>query len=380
MAGGTPRPTVRGWALLVSGAVLCGGGLGLGYLAPGVLGALAFPAVALAMGLAGRLPAARVGRRLTASRVRAGESVTVVLEVAADGGARSAAVAEHVTGTGEPVVLPLGPARPVIRYELTPQRRGVVEAGPLHLVRTDPLGLARAVRAADDVPVRVLVHPRHHHLVPVPAAGGGGRDTSSASVRASEGAFAGLREHAPGDDVRQIHWRTSARRGRLMVREHADSAGTGMTVLVDDRYGPDELDVLVEAAASIVRSGPDVPVELRTAGGARSAAAAGVTAHLDVLAEAAARPGADFPAACAGLRSAPTGRAIVLLSTTAADEDVAAAMRPLAARHTVSLVGLIGPGDDGGGGLAPPAGVRLLRAADAAGFAERWSESRWWAR
>ncbi|MGW2310445.1 DUF58 domain-containing protein [Actinomadura luteofluorescens] len=380
MAGGTPRPTVRGWALLVSGAVLCGGGLGLGYLAPGVLGALAFPAVALAMGLAGRLPAARVGRRLTASRVRAGESVTVVLEVAADGGARSAAVAEHVTGTGEPVVLPLGPVRPVIRYELTPQRRGVVEAGPLHLVRTDPLGLARAVRAADDVPVRVLVHPRHHHLLPVPAAGGGGRDTSSASVRASEGAFAGLREHAPGDDVRQIHWRTSARRGRLMVREHADSAGTGMTVLVDDRYGPDELDVLVEAAASIVRSGPDVPVEVRTAGGARSAAAVGVTAHLDMLAEAAARPGADFPAACAGLRSAPTGRAIVLLSTTAADEDVAAAMRPLAARHTVSLVGLIGPGDDGGGGLAPPAGVRLLRAADAAGFAQRWNESRWWAR
>ncbi|MEU9838792.1 NAD-dependent epimerase/dehydratase family protein [Actinomadura sp. NPDC048032] len=54
-----------------------------------------------------------------------------------------------------------------------------------------------------------------------------------------------------------------------------------------------------------------------------------------------------------------------------------AAMRLLAARHTVSLVGLIGPGD--GGGLVPPAGVRLLRAPDAAGFAERWNESRWWA-
>jgi uncharacterized protein (DUF58 family) len=378
VAGGTLRPTARGWALLVSGAVLSGGGLGLGYLAPGALGALAFPVVALAMALAGRLPATRVGRRITAPRVRAGEPVTVVLDVTARKGTGRATVAERVTGVGAPVVLPLGPAHARIRYELTPQRRGVVEAGPLSLVRTDPLGLARAVRAADDVPVRLLVHPRHHHLAPVPAAGGGGRDTS-ASVRASEGAFAGLREHAPGDDVRQIHWRTSARRGRLMVREHADSAGTGMTVLVDDRYGPDELDLLVEAAASIVRSGPDVPIELRLAGGARSPAAAGVTAHLDVLAEAVARPGADFPAACAGLRSAPTGRAIVLLSTSAADEDTAAAMRPLAARHTVSLVGLIGPGDTGGGGLAPPAGVRLLRAADPAGFAERWNESRWWA-
>ena len=32
MAGGTPRPTARGWGLLASGAVLCGGGLALGYL------------------------------------------------------------------------------------------------------------------------------------------------------------------------------------------------------------------------------------------------------------------------------------------------------------------------------------------------------------
>ncbi|NDU74193.1 DUF58 domain-containing protein [Actinomadura sp. DSM 109109] len=379
MAGGTLRPTARGWALLGSGAVLCGGGFGFGYLAPGALGALAFPAVALAMLLAGRLPAARVARRTTASRVQAGESVTVVLDVASGSGAARATAAERVTGVGEPVVLPLGPALPRIRYELTPRRRGVVEAGPLNLVRTDPLGLARAVRAADDVPVRLLVHPRHHHLVPVPAAGGGGRDTSSASVRASEGAFAGLREHAPGDDMRQIHWRTSARRGRLMVREHAESAGTGMTVLVDDRYGPDELDALVEVAASIVRCGPDVPVELRLAGGVRSAASAGVTAHLDVLAEAVARPGADFAAACAGLRSAPSRRAIVLLPARAAQEDAAAALRALAARHTVSLVGVVGPGD-AGGGLAPPPGVRLLRAADPAGFAERWNESRWWAR
>lgn len=379
MAEGTPRPTARGWALLAAGAGLCGGGLGLGYLAPAVLGALALPTVSLAMALAGRIPAARVDRRVAASRVRVGESIAVVLDVTPGNGAGRVIAAERITGPGGPVVLPLGRARPRLRYELSPQRRGVVETGPLSLVRTDPLGLARTVRAADDVPVRVLVHPRHHHLAAVPAAGGGGRDTSSASVRAAEGAFAGLREHAPGDDIRQVHWRTSARRGRLMVREHADAVGTGMTVLVDDRYGPDELDDLVEVAASILRSDPDVPVRLRLAGGVRSPAATGRTAHLDMLAEAVARPAADFPAVCEELRSAPAGRAIVLLSTKAVEEDVAAAMRSLATRHAVSLVGLIGP-DDGGGGPEPPAGVRLLRAADPAGFAARWNESRWWAR
>lgn len=379
MAGGTPRPTARGWGLLASGAVLCGGGLGLGYLVPGVLGALAVLAVVLAVPVAGRPPAARVRRRATASRVRAGSAVTVVLDIEPGGDGRSA-VAERVAGPGPAVVLPLGTARPRIRYLLSAPRRGAVEAGPLSLVRTDPLGLVRAVRAADDVPVRLLVHPRHYRLAAVPAAGGGGRDTSSASVRASEGAFAGLREHVPGDDVRQIHWRTSARRGRLMVREHMDSASPGMTVLVDDRYGPAELDALAEAAASIVASAPDVPVELRLAGGARSPATAGTTAHLDVLAEARARPGADFPAACAGLRSAPSGPAVVLLSTRAAAEDVAAAMRVLAARRTLSLVGLIGPGGPGDGMPAPYAGARLLRAPDAAGFAAQWNESRWWAR
>ncbi|MBO2456321.1 DUF58 domain-containing protein [Actinomadura violacea] len=379
MAGSAPRPTARGWGLLASGVLLCGGGLGFGYPAPAVVGALAVLTVAVAVPVAGRPPAVRVRRRVTATRVRAGSAVTVVLDITPGDGARSA-VAERVAGPGPAVVLPLGPARDRVRYLLSAPRRGAVEAGPLSLVRADPLGLVRAVRPADDVPVRLLVHPRHHRLAAVPAAGGGGRDTSSAAVRASEGAFAGLREHVPGDDVRQIHWRTSARRGRLMVREHMDSTSPGMTVLVDDRYGPDELDALAEAAASIVASAPDVPVELRLAGGARSAASAGTIAHLDVLAEAPARPGADFPAACAGLRSAPSGPVVVLLSARAAGDDVAAAMRVLAARRTLSLVGVIGTGDTGDGAFAPQGRARLLRAPDAAAFAAQWNESRWWAR
>ncbi|WP_433462076.1 DUF58 domain-containing protein [Spirillospora sp. CA-128828] len=373
-----PRPTGRGWGLLASGAALCGGGLGFGYLAPGALGALAFPTVALAMALAGRPPAVRVRRRATVSRVRAGDPVTIVLEMEAD----SAVAAERVTGPQGTAVLRLGPARPRIRYELSAERRGVIEAGPLSLVRTDPLGLVRAARPAVDEPVRVLVHPRHHDLATVPAAGAGGRDTSSAATRATEGAFAGLREHAPGDDVRQIHWRTSARRGRLMVREHADTARPGLTVLVDDRYGPGELDALAEVAASIVRSGPDVPVDLRLAGGGYAPAGAAGTAQLDLLAEAVPRPDADFAAACRRLRSAPSGRAVVLMSTAATPQDTAAALEALAARRTVSLLGLVGsdgPGD-GAEPAAPPAGVRILRAPDAGSFAARWNETRWWTR
>lgn len=381
MAGGTPRLTRRGWGLLGSGAVLAGGGLGMGYLAPAALGALAVPTVALAMGLAGRPPAARVRRRVSSPRLAAGESVTVTLELDEPSRGPFAAgfvhAEESVKASGEKVVLPLGRARAQIRYDVSAERRGVLDVGPLDLVRTDPLGLARSVRAADDETVRLLVHPRHHDVALVSAAGADGRSTSSAVTRASEGAFAGLREHAPGDDVRQIHWRTSARRGRLMVREHADSSRPGVTVLVDDRRGPRELDDLAEAAASIVLSSPDLPVDLRLAGGGHSPASAGATAHLDVLAEAEARPDADFGAACARLRAASAGRVVALLPSAAAPEDVAAAARVLAARRVLSLVALIGP-DAGTAPPAPPSGVRLLLAETPAAFAANWNQSRWW--
>ncbi|MFB4319808.1 DUF58 domain-containing protein [Actinomadura sp. 21ATH] len=378
MAGGTTRPTRRGWGLLAAGAVLAGGGLGLGYLAPGALGALAFPTVGLAMALARPPREIRAHRRVTNARVRAGESVTVIVAAGGAGMGRVTA-AERVTAAAGTFVLPLGPARAEMRYELTAERRGALEVGPLSLVRTDPLGLARAVRPAQDETVRLLVHPRHHELALLPAAGAGGRDTSAAATRATEGAFAGLREHAPGDDVRQIHWRTSARRGRLMVREHADSARPGVTVLVDDRLGPAELDDLAEAAASIVLSGPDLPVDLRLAGGGHSPAAAGPTAHLDLLAEAVARPDADFPAACARLRSGPAGRAIVLLPAATDPQDVALALEALAARRVLSLAALIGTGS-GAEPPPPPPGVRLLRAETPEDFAAGWNQSRWWTR
>jgi uncharacterized protein (DUF58 family) len=378
VAGGTPRPTRRGWGLLASGAVLAGGGLGLGYLAPGALGALAFPTVALAMALARPPRATRVHRRVTNARVRAGESVTVIIEMDGTETGRVTA-AERVTASAGAFVLPLGRTRAQMRYELSAQRRGTLEVGPLSLVRTDPLGLVQATRRADDETMRLLVHPRHHELTVLPAAGAGGRDTSSAATRATEGAFAGLREHAPGDDVRQIHWRTSARRGRLMVREHADSTRPGVTVLLDDRHGPAELDDLAEAAASIVLSGPDLPVELRLTGGGYSPAAAGATAHLDLLAEATARPGADFPAACARLRSGPAGRAIVLLPAGTAPDDTAMALDALAARRVRSLVALIGAAS-GAEPPVPPPGVRLLRADTPADFAAGWNQSRWWTR
>jgi uncharacterized protein (DUF58 family) len=66
--------------------------------------------------------------------------------------------------------------------------------------------------------------------------------------------FHGLRQYRPGDSLRWIHWRTSARRGQLMVKEYEDVPGEDL-VVVFDPTGPDgpAFERAVTLAASIVR-------------------------------------------------------------------------------------------------------------------------------
>jgi uncharacterized protein (DUF58 family) len=75
--------------------------------------------------------------------------------------------------------------------------------------------------------------------------------------RGRRGEFHGLREYRQGDDPRDIHWRSSARRGRRMVREHDDEAARRITIFVDHTrpaaagLEPAERDDRVERAISL---------------------------------------------------------------------------------------------------------------------------------
>jgi uncharacterized protein (DUF58 family) len=83
----------------------------------------------------------------------------------------------------------------------------------------------------------------------------------------------GLREYVPGDDLRRLHWATSAKTGVLMVREDADPARPHLAVLLDDRVGshPDEegFEDAVETAASLLTAAVagGHPVRLMSASG-----------------------------------------------------------------------------------------------------------------
>lgn len=134
-------------------------------------------------------------------------------------------------------------------------RRSVVVVGPVRSVRGDPLGLVRR-RVRWTEPVAVYVHPRLVSLAGT--ASGVLRDLEGQATRVvsdSDMSFHALRAYVAGDDRRNIHWRSTARTGQLMVRQFEDTRRTHTAVALStctaDYATTDEFEMAVAAAASI---------------------------------------------------------------------------------------------------------------------------------
>ncbi|WP_261556444.1 DUF58 domain-containing protein [Frankia tisae] len=117
---------------------------------------------------------------------------------------------------------------------LDTSRRGVIRLGPVEVIRSDPFGLARRrqrLPAVDTLHVR----PRTRPLVPLASAPS--RDPDGQTGRGSTGGLEihTLRRYAPGEDLRLVHWASSARAGELMVRTHVDPSEPAATVVLDNR-------------------------------------------------------------------------------------------------------------------------------------------------
>lgn len=135
------------------------------------------------------------------------------------------------------------------------EKRGVVAVGPATTVRGDPFGLMRREVTWTGV-LEVFVHPL---TVPLEPLGAGllrdleGQTTRDLSM--SDLAFHALRDYEPGDDRRYIHWRSSAKVGRFVVRQFLDTRRSHMCLLVDsatDSYRTeDEYELAISAAASL---------------------------------------------------------------------------------------------------------------------------------
>ncbi|MDI2125814.1 DUF58 domain-containing protein [Yinghuangia seranimata] len=210
-----------------------------GYPEAAGLGAAGIAAVAGAV--AWTLPPQRVTaeRTVLPARVARGDRADAVLTLVdrKRRGARRVDLEDHV---GDSVVYVTARALPtgepnVTRYALPTRWRGRVTVGPLLAVRADPLGLARRARrcAAD---TSVLVRPRVHPL-PLLSSGRAHHIEGPSSANADGGSqtFHTLRGYVLGDDLRRVHWRSSARTGELMVRQMVDVSMPHTTVLLDTR-------------------------------------------------------------------------------------------------------------------------------------------------
>ncbi len=160
-------------------------------------------------------------------------------------------------GAARLVLAPLAPGdRCVATYSLPTARRGLHHVGPLTATVEDPFGLARRSRRDEQV-LSVIVLPRTWALRTMPAAPGdepehGTHALTSASTVDEE--FAALRDYVAGDDVRRIHWRSTARRGSPVVRQFDVPWQRRTTVVLDLRGGASDasFERAVSAAASVV--------------------------------------------------------------------------------------------------------------------------------
>lgn len=253
--------TPLGWAML-AGALLAGSiGWWLGWVEFLALGAGCFLAVITAVPFVLGVTELRIERSVEPDRVSVGEPARSVLTMRNGGRARSASrtVTDRIGDVRHLVdVDPLAPGDSVDHpLPLPTSRRAVVTVGPAEVSKGDPLGLLRRAlgRAAQ---TEFYVHPR---LVPLATLQSGFvKDLEGPTFDTSPAgdvAFHTIREYEPGDDVRHIHWMSTARTGSLMIRHYVDNRRPYIGVLVDNRTGSlttDAFERVIEVAASQVVS------------------------------------------------------------------------------------------------------------------------------
>ena len=370
------RPTARGTAAAGLGAGLLAAGALWRY--PGVMlfgGALVVLAAVAVVSLLRRVPV-RVERRVWPLEVARFSPCAAHLSIQRAGGLLPLGVdtTEHVAGVPVPIQVPplVGRRTAEVSYPIPTERRGVLTVGPLDVRRRALAGLAEN-RAALGAVLQVRVLPR---VLPVRGVPGRiRRSHAGVDERVPHGGtdLVGMREYLPGDDLRRLHWATSARTGKLMVREDADPSTAHVTILLDDRAGsyPDaDMEDAVEVAASLAVAAAESEhsVRLHTVSGQLDVtmlASPGVPTDardvVSALAEVHTRPETDVaPLPASGLD--------IVAVVTGAEADLGALLAE-AGRAAAGAVAIV---DSSGGSVTLSGSVTVLRGTDARVLLSRW--------
>lgn len=375
--------TRRGWALAVGALGLAVAGRVLGVLELFVLAAGAWALVGVALvRLAARPSPVRARRTLTPARVGAGDDSFVELALA-NAGRRATAVLElrdPVGGGPRRARLLLAPMAPgeerTAGYRIPTERRGIVAVGPLQAHRFDPLGLASAARVVAPV-TELIVHPAVEALVPAPSAPGderrGGWRRATATGQAGQDFYA-LRPWVVGDDLRRVHWPSTARRDELMVRQHdLPWQGRATVVLDTDDVVHDEesFETAVSAAASVLVASARAGSLVRLVGtdGFDSGFGAG-PAHVDGLLDRLSRV-TPVSSRGAGPLGTSSGSVVLVVSAAVAGDALAAMARRAGRPGSVTVVAVVGDGQE----AAAVAGARTVAVPAGGPVAPAWNRA-----
>lgn len=403
--------TRRGWAVVLGAVVLALGGRILGTVELYVLatGGLALCGLSWASVWSGA--GIDVERRVRPARAHAGGDAQVELVVTNRSRRRAPSLLvgdpfTRTAGTGTAGTGAAGSAAdgsaagPRARFQLAPLRpgetdgaryriateRGLFRIGPLEATVTDPFGLAYRLRRAGDS-TELTVYPRVEPVVTPPSVARDPR--GGADVRATLGSgeeFYGLRPYQIGDDLRRVHWPSTARQNDLMIRQPEQPWQGRATILLDTRgerageTGTAGFEQAVSAAASIVTEcwRHDALVRLATTGGFDSGPGTGHH-HLDALLEhlAVVAPAPDRSAdVLAGLGRHASGALVVITGAAPrrGDGELLPNLGPVAARYGWSALVLVGPAARSDS-TAPARGMRVVRTDAGHPFPAAWNRA-----
>lgn len=347
--------TRRGWGVLAGAFALAFAGRLLGIQELYVLAAAGLVLVGVALWTVRTAPVRLAAtRELHPAKVHAGSDSRVELAVVNRSSRRTPVllVRDPFDAGRRQARFLLAPIVPgeVARaaYRLPTNQRGVFSLGPLEVARSDAFGLVTSASTVASA-TELTVYPHVDVIAPLPHTIGhdpyAGADHPNAIGLMGEDFYA-LRPYEVGDDLRRVHWPSTARTDDLMIRQDEMPWQGRVTVVLDSRrraHTPESLELAISAAASILSASwrRRSLVRLVTSDGFDSGWAAGA-AHAEAVMEHLAALQASkrdrMGDVLAGLRRSGNGGAVAVVTAGASGADLEAAARLRTRFGSVHLV------------------------------------------
>jgi len=319
-----------GWVLIATAAVVWWLAFAYGWREFLVVAAVVTVTLIVSLGFLFGRTTYEIGLDLTRTRVVVGERAV--------GGLMLANRTPRTLLPSE-VILPVGAGRGVFQvprlapdeeheevFAIPTTRRGVLSVGPVSVRRGDPLGLFERAHDRRQA-VDLFVHPQTTPLDGLSL--GHLRDLEGLPVQhlaRDDVSFHALREYQPGDDLRHVHWKSTARIGEVMVRQYEETRRShfvvGLSTLPDEYREAEEFELAISVAGSVgLRALRDSRIlDARTQQGPlRSVTARRFLDELSLLGHSRARLGGIVALAGGIAAHAPDAAVVVLVTGSRTD-------------------------------------------------------------